>query len=242
MTRTPQYHWSWPFASRSSSGSSAVRNGDQFWALHFSAMSDGDVFHGTEIYTDRVQCAAQVTGCKIFGFSTVLAMALQQAAQACGESCHPFELQNPSSIIPNHLRHAPHVPETATAPLTHGLLLLYRRRPMVQEYGRFSSRAMCSRRFSASGLGASSAWVWRALLRRAEDTGSLCTRIVHVLRARCVCLCVGGGGCGFSDIGKLDSLVHLRCGHGVNMYVGTPEHQFLHSYVLSYYLNSVTSQ
>ena len=169
-------------------------------------------------------------------------MAPQQAAQACGASCHPFERENPSCIMPKDPRHAPHVPVTATAPLTHVSLLLHRRRPMVQEYGRSSSGAVCSRRCSASGLGASSAWVWRALLRRAADTGSLCTRIVHVLRARCVCLCVGGGGSGFSDICKLDSLVHLRCGHGVNMYVGTPEHQFFHSYVLSYYLNSVTSQ
>ena len=46
-------------------------------------------------FANRVPSAAQVTGCKIFGFSTVLAMAPQQAAQACGESCHPFELQNP---------------------------------------------------------------------------------------------------------------------------------------------------
>ena len=100
-------------------------------------------------FTDRVPCAAQVSGCKIFGFSTVLAMAPQQAAPACGESCHPFELQNPSSIIPNHLRHAPHVPEIATAPLTHVSLLLHRRRPMVQEYGRSSSGAVSSRRCSA---------------------------------------------------------------------------------------------
>ena len=196
MVGTPQYHWSWPFASRSSSGSSPGANGDQFWGRQFSAMSDGDGFYATEFYTDRAPCAAQVTGCKIFGFSTVLAMAPQQAAPACGESCHPFELQNPSSIIPNHPRHAPHVPETATAPLTHVSLLLHRRRPMVQEYGRSSSGAVCSRRFSASGLGASSAWVVRALLRRAADSASLRTRIVHVLRARCVCLCVGEGAWG----------------------------------------------
>ena len=35
--------------------------------------------------------------------------------------------------------------------------------------------------------------------------------------------------------------MHLKAVYGVYMYVGTLEHQFFHSHVLSYYLNSVTS-
>ena len=115
MTRTPQYHWSWPLASRISSASSAVADGDQFWGRHFSAMSDGDGFYGTEIYTDRAPCAAQVTGCKISGLSTVLATAARSMLDVRIVRSHIFELRDSSFIMPNHLPHIAHYAMSPTA-------------------------------------------------------------------------------------------------------------------------------
>ena len=111
----PQYSWSWQFASRSSSASSAVTDGDQFWGRHFSAMSDGDVFYGTEIYTDRAPCAAQVSGCKIIGFSTVLGMAARSMLDVRIVRSHLFELRDSSFIMPNHLPHIAHYAMSPTA-------------------------------------------------------------------------------------------------------------------------------
>ena len=115
MVGTPQYSCSWRFASRSSSGSSAVTNGDQFWGLQFSAMSDGDVFYCTETYSNRAPCAAQVSGCKIFGLSTALATAARSMLDVQIVRSHLCELRDSSFIMPNHLPHIAHYAMSPTA-------------------------------------------------------------------------------------------------------------------------------
>ena len=115
MFGTPQYSWSWRFASRSSSASSAVADGDQFWGRHFSAMSDGEAYFGNEAFPQRIPSAAQVSGCKILGWPTVLKMAARSMLDVRIVRSHLFELRDSSFIMPNHLPHIAHYAMSPTA-------------------------------------------------------------------------------------------------------------------------------
>ena len=66
-------------------------------------------------FTDRAPCAAQVTGYKIIGLSTVLATAARSMLDVQIVRSHLCELRDSSFIMPNHLPHIAHYAMSPTA-------------------------------------------------------------------------------------------------------------------------------
>ena len=78
-------------------------------------MSDGDAFFDNETSSNCAPCAAQVSGCKIIGLSTVLATAARSMLDVRIVRSHLFELRDSSFIMPNHLPHIAHYAMSPTA-------------------------------------------------------------------------------------------------------------------------------
>ena len=175
-------------------------------------------------------------------FSTVLATAARSMLDVRIVRSHIFELRDSSFIMPSDLPHIAHCAMSPTASSDSRFAFAHYVQseaapalPMQQWCGVQPpmQRVMLRSLVSVGGEGTAAQCCGHREPPYTHRSRFACSMRVPLRR---------WGGVGFSDICKLDSLMHVRCGHGVNMYVGTPEHQFFHSYVLSYYLNSVTSQ